>query len=187
MMAGNTQADEPPHDRADQRDLRDLIDIERARDGAAIRSAQFWNSQAERESMTLRGRLGAAAECGEKVRLTLRSGSVHHGRIVAVGADVVAIARTHGSMTLIALPQVASMRSSERVLVTDAVEPSSETMHNRIVSLAGNRAEVRVLLVCGAEESGTVMACGDDMFVVRNHAREYSYVSLDALSEIVVL
>lgn len=180
MAAGNSPEARELHD------LRELIDAERASAGAAARSAQYWNSQAESESMTLRGRLGAATESGETLRVTLRSGSVHHGPIVAVGADVVAMETPAGSVALIASGQVASVRSNGRTLVTDEPRLSSETLHDRVAALAAMRAEVRVLLTSGTEESGTLVACGVDVFVVRNRTHELCYVALDAVSEIVV-
>ena len=125
--------------------LQELIDTERADAGAEQRAAEFWTQRIETEAMTLAGRLVAAAERREFVRLSLVNGNTRHGIVTSIGSDVFALnpsvsSRAMSSIVrdelvkspstftfrrvLIAIDQLATLRVDSQALVTHDATPT---------------------------------------------------------------
>lgn len=167
--------------------LRDFLDDGRASEGATARSALFWRGHIEAESSTLVGLLVFCVETGEKVRVTLRNGTVRHGQVLSVGLDVLRLATDNGCGNLVAVDHVESLRGrSKRLTASDrTAEPT--TMREQLGKIAEQRASVRVVMRSGAEEHGVLVGCGSDMCILQNEQREHIYVSIPSIGEVAVL
>lgn len=172
---------------SDDQPLQSLLDDERADASAEQRSALFWRERVDQESMTLRGALRAAAQSGASARCVLSSGSVRHGVIGAVGLDVVELQARGGQRVLLALDRLRSVRfPGTRLLASDA-EASASTLRSCLVALAEERADVRLVLDGESDEQGTLVTCGVDVVVLQTFERDFAYVPLSAVGEVVVL
>jgi hypothetical protein len=165
--------------------LRDLIDEERADEGARSRRDRFWLDRVDQESMTVAGLLVAMGERRDLVRLNLRSGAHRIGRVTAVGTDVVAIVDTAGVEILLAIRHIASIRSASTAILAVDTEPVAAILRDQLLALTEERAEVRLVLENNTTESGTLEACGVGVVVLRSRNRELVYVAEAAIAEIV--
>lgn len=164
-----------------------LLDTERSEAATEQRGALFWRDRLDQDTMTLRGVLRAAAECGALARCVLQDGSIRHGLIGSVGVDVVELHDRSGAHVLISLTRVRSLRlPGSRLLATDG-EPSTQTLHSCLVALADDRADVRLNLDGGGHEQGVLNTCGVDVAVLRTADRQLVYVPLGAIVEAVVI
>jgi hypothetical protein len=82
----------------------------RAQDAAEARIRERWLRQAAEEEASFAGLLVDLAENGQPVSVTTISGRRHHGPIVAVGTDFVAIGGPDGRLTLVRTSVVAEVR-----------------------------------------------------------------------------
>lgn len=169
------------------RDVRDLVDHERADDGARIRRDRFWRGHVDQEMMTLSGLLLAMSERGETLRLVLRNGTHRIGRVTAVGSDVVALTETNGTEVLLAMTQIVSLRGQSSKLIAVDAAPCAAILRDQILALTEARAEVRLVLDAGPTESGTLEACGVGVVALRNLAREIVYIAEARIAEIVLV
>ena len=167
--------------------LQQMIDRERSAEGADRRAALFWNTQIDVESMTLSGRLVAAAEHGEPVRITLANGMTRHGLLCSVGADAIDLASLDGTHAIIATDQIATVRSENRKLVRADENAVGPSLRELLIGLAERRATIRIVLRSAGEEAGELVACGADVCVVRGNRRDLVYVAVAAITEVQVL
>ena len=164
--------------------LRDFLDEGRAADGATARSALFWRAHIEAESSTLLGLLVSCVETEEKVRVTLRNGTVRHGWVLSVGLDVVCLSTDRGGGNLVAVDFLESVRIQSKRLTTSDRTADPTTMQEQIRRIAEQRVGVRIVMASGSEEHGLIVACGSDICVVQNAQRELTYLSTTAIGEI---
>ncbi len=166
--------------------LRDFLDDGRATEGATARSAVYWRGQIEAESSTLVGLLVSCVETEEKVRVTLRNGTVRHGQVLSVGLDVLRLATDRGCDSLVAVDYVESLRGQSKRLTASDRTAEPTTMRQQIGRIAEQRAIVRIVMRSGSEEHGVLVGCGSDICVLQNNHREHIYVSIPSIGEVVV-
>lgn len=183
----------PPHSvvmaagPARHNELQQLLDDERVNDGARDRRDRFWLGRIEQEAMTLPGLLIALAESGVGTLITTVGGRTHHGRITAVGIDLVALLDDNGAEVLLPLGRVQSVRTPGRHLIAVDREPSPMTFRDQLLVLTEQRADVRLGLDGGTHERGTLVACGTGVVAIRTANRELTYVSEQHIAEIVTM
>ena len=177
MAAGSARNDE----------LRQLLDDERANDGARARRDRFWLARIDEEAMTLPGLLIALAETGSPAKLALLGGRTHRGRVTAVGVDLVALDDTNGANIVLPLARVVSVRTTDRQLIAVDREPSSATFRDQLLALTEQRVDVRLGLDGGIDERGTLVACGTDLVALRTISGELVYVPENHIAEIVTM
>lgn len=183
--------------------LQQLVDAERASAGAEQRAAEFWNRRIETDAMTVAGRLLAAAERQEFVRLTLANGNTRSGIVTSIGSDVFVLSQSvprRASSPLgteenahrpsapgrvcIALDQLATLRVDNQVLVTHDARPTGGSLRDLLGELSEQRAPVRVYVHSGQEEGGELVHCGVDLCVLRTSTRDLVYISIRAIEEV---
>ncbi len=168
-------------------ELRQLLDGERANDGARARRDRFWLARVDEEAMTLPGLLIAVAESGIRAKLAVVDGRTHHGRVTAVGLDVVALHDANGASVLVPLSRVLSVRTADRQLIAVDREPSLATFRGELLALTEQRADVRLGLDGGTFERGKLVACGTGLVALRTEQGELAYLAEQHIAEIVIV
>ncbi len=165
----------------------------RAQDAAEARIRERWLRQAAEEEASFAGLLVDLAEQGGAVTITTTAGRRHHGPIVAVGSDFVAVGGGDGRLVLIRTsalgevrpaaggrrPQVASGRPDLRG------EGLGVTLAEVLAQAVAGRP--RVAIVLGAVSVvGELRAVGTDVLTVRTDGEPpgWSYVTLASVSEL---
>lgn len=167
--------------------LQHLLDD--ARHGEAVahrRREQSLRMQAT-ESGTLAGVLMDLAERRATASLSLTGGRVARGVIHRLGADVVVMQGMAAETVLVALAAVASVRTEPGTARTsgDRVVRSTATLAALTAELVADRPQV-VLHAGPGSVAGELRAVGVDVATVVQADRTVAYVSLAAVTEVVV-
>jgi len=165
----------------------------RAQEAAEARVRERWLRQAAEEEATFAGLLVDLAEDGRGVSVTTAAGGRHHGPIVAVGTDFVAIGGPEGRLTLVSTSAVAEVRPAAGVRRQRAATGREDATGNALeVTLAEVLAQAvanrpRVAVVLGTVTVvGQLRAVGTDVLTVRTDGEPggLTYVTLASVSEV---
>lgn len=169
----------------------------RAQEAADERVRERWLRQAAEEEASFAGLLADLAEAGSPLVVTTTAGHRHHGPVVAVGSDFVALAPHPGSagdgrLTLVTMASIAEVRPTPGTRIQRAPGRSTGDETRLAVSLAEVLAQAvairpRVAVVLGTVTVvGQLRAVGTDVLSVRTDAEPagLSYSRLSSVSEI---
>ncbi len=163
----------------------------RAQDAAEARVRERWLRQAAEEEASFAGLLVDLAEDGRPVSLTTTGGRRHHGPIVGVGTDFVAVGGAEGRLTLVCLAAVAEVRlpngGRRAVAASSAAERGSLDVTLAEVLAQAVASRPRVAVVLGdVTVVGELRAVGTDVLTIRTdgEAAGISYVMLASVSEV---
>jgi hypothetical protein len=132
--------------------------------------------------------LVAVAERTRPVVVEMLDGRRHRGSPAAVGRDVVELRTDQGTIVLVSLAAIASIRVAGPDLGDVAPTPSPTTpLAAELARLAEDRPRVRaVVLGAAAPITGTLVAAGPHVVTVRLDGGDVAYVPLAALAEVSV-
>ena len=161
----------------------------RAQEAAEARSRERWLRQAAEEEASFAGLLVDLAEDGRPVSLTTVTGRRHHGPVISVGTDFVAVGGPEGRLVLVALAATAEVRPATGTRRPPAAGSGRD---DRGVTLAEVLAQAvatrpRVAVVLGdVTVVGELRAVGTDVLTVRTDGETsgVSYVTLASVSEV---
>lgn len=168
----------------------------RADEAARQRLRGQWLRRQLQEEATLHGVLVDLAERGESVAVQLATGGGRQGRLVVVGRDVAGLALRDGSVVLLALGAITTVRTGPAVPPTmgEPRRPVGLGLAGVLSDLAADRHPVTIGLPHagtggGAQVvAGTLQWVGEDVAVVQGtgEGRVTSYVPLDAIAEVLL-
>jgi len=161
---------------------------------AEARAREHWLRRQAEEEGSLAGVLADLADGGVPVRLHLRAGGPFAGAVRAVGADLVAVAAdaARGSVAIVALAAVSSVRTGPGVRAVTGDRPAGSSSPLRLadvlVGLAAEREPMRVTTTDGETVAGVVGSVGQDLVTLRtgSGAAATAYVPLAAVAAVVV-
>ncbi len=167
--------------------LQHLLDDERHVEAVAHRRREQSLRMQATESGTLAGVLVDLAERRATASLSLTGGRVARGVIYRLGADVVVMQGLAAETVLVALAAVASVRTEPGTVRTsgDRVVRSTATLADLTAELVADRPHV-VLHAGPGSVAGELRAVGVDVATVVQADRTVAYVSLAAVTEVVV-
>lgn len=167
--------------------LQRLLDDEHHADAVAHRRREQALRAQAAESGTLAGILVDLAERRVTASLGLVGGRVVRGAIAGLGADVVVVRGLAAETMLVALAAVASVRTEPGTARTigDRAVRSTLTLADLTAELAADRPHV-VLHAGAGSVAGELRAVGVDVATVVQNDRTVAYVSLHAVTEVVV-
>jgi len=172
-------------------DIERWVADARAEEAAGERVRERWLRQQAEEGGTFAGVLVDLAERGATVTMTVTGGRRHLGRIVAVGADFVALRGDGGPLVLVALAAVARVRPAppERRVTGDdrpGPEPPAEVTLADVLAQAVE-GRPRLSLYLGDDHLvGDLRAVGADVLSVSVDGQfsGLAYARLASVSEI---
>ena len=145
-----------------------------ARADGAVRSRvrERWLGQQAREDARFAGVALDLAERGVGVGVRTTTGTVVHGRIVAVGRDFCALRGDDGTAIFLTLPAIATVRPEAGQLAQDAASdrsaPLDTSLAEVLVALAGERPRIRLVVEGGGDAlAGELRAAGADVLTMR--------------------
>jgi len=165
----------------------------RAREAADARVRERWLRAQAAEEASLAGVLLALAERRETLVLTTAPGRRHRGVVTGVGMDFVAVEGPAGTVTLVALADLADVR-----VIDDGGRPASRTatgdqsgggalgvrLGDVLAQAVGQRPRISVQAGV-ASVVGELRAMGSDVLTVRPDGGAGTvYVGLASLSEV---
>jgi hypothetical protein len=162
------------------------IELAEARLDAAADARRRRRVEAELAAMesSLVTLLAGWATTGAPVVVETVSGRVHSGRVLAVGHDVVLVEAAGGRMAI--RVQAIGAVSSDAEIVIDP-RPSAigtTTMFEVLAGLAGTRETVALVRVGGAQTTGEIEWCGDDVACMATPDRSGRiYLSVASVNE----
>ncbi len=124
------------------------------------------------------------AATGVEVVVHTEAGREHHGRVVGVGADFVALEPVVGPVVAVRTTAVTSISTTELALAGAAVAGSATTMGELARELADRQAEASLVSSTGLVIRGRIEAVGSDAVVVRDTGGRRTYLRVEALSEL---
>jgi hypothetical protein len=160
----------------------------RVDEDARGRARRHWLRTAAEEDASLPGVLFDLAERGATVAVVTIAGRRHHGPVVVVGEDFVALRTGADRHVVLRLDAVATIR-----VVDDGVAPlgdrevaASLLLVDVLIGLGADRLDASLVLTGGDQVSGEVRSVGRDVVVVRPHGAAHgsTYVGLDAIVEV---
>ncbi|MGH9273902.1 MAG: hypothetical protein ACRDZU_04570 [Acidimicrobiales bacterium] len=161
----------------------------RVDEAALQRSRERWLRDAAEQEATLGGVLIDLAERHAGVTIFV-DGRRHHGVIVAIGVDFVALCATAGSDVLLAIRAVDVVRTAPAVeaAVGDRVVSTELRLADVLVELAADRERVRLVTSAGETVTGVLRNVGQDVVVVRTDGdpRGTAYVPTAAVVEVTI-
>ena len=171
----------------------------RADDAAGARTRERWlRHQAEEEAL-FAGVALDLAESGAGVGIRTTAGRALHGRIMAVARDFCVLRQDSGTVTLVALHAVATLRPEPGYrageAASDRAAPVRAGLADVLAALAGDRPRVR-LVAEGASEgvTGELRSVGADVATVRLEGAAPGggdgrtvYVRLESVREVTLL
>ena len=166
----------------------ELLDAARAREAGDSRARRRWLEAAAAEGATLAGVLLDLIGRADPVMLGIEGGATVWAEVLGVGADVVALDRRTGPLTLVPLHRVTTVRTSGRAPLGDRPPPDAPRLVD-LLARSGEREEVVVLnLVDRTIVSGVVDAAGVDVVRVPTEDRRLgpTYVSVGSIGEAAV-
>ncbi len=166
----------------------------RAQEAADARVRERWLRQAAEEDASFAGLLVDMAEDGRPVSVTTTSGRRHHGPVVAVGADFLAVGGPGTRLTLVRVSAVAEVRPAAGSRGSAAASGRGDpdggdglgvTLAEVLSQAVANRPRVAVV-VGGVTVVGELRAVGIDVVTVRTDGESGgpSYVTLASVSEV---
>lgn len=173
----------------------------RAREAAGARVRERWLRAQAEEGASLAGLLLALAERGEAVLVSATAGR-HRGVVTGVGVDFVALEAAAGTVTLVSLGALATVRllsdrgpgrgqagrRASSPATGDTQGQDRRALGVRLVDVLGQAAgqRPRISVQAGATAVvGDLRAVGDDVITVRTDgAPGLVYVSLASVSEV---
>ena len=172
-------------------DIERWVADARAEEAAGERVRERWLRQQAEEAGTFAGVLVDLAEGVATVAVTVTSGRRHLGRIVAVGADFVALRGENGRLVLLALAAVARVRPAPpgRRVAGEAREvtgaPPDVTLADVLAQAVDGRPRLSVHLA-GDSLVGELRAVGADVLSVSvdGQTSGLAYARLASVSEI---
>ncbi len=161
----------------------------RAQEAAEERVRERWLRQAAEEEASFAGLLVDLAEDGRPVSVTTTAGRRHHGSMMAVGTDFVAIAGPDGRLVLVSIGAIAEVRPAagarHPAAATTDRQPLGVTLAEVLAQAVATRP--RVAVVAGeVTVVGHLRAVGTDVLTVRTDGEPpgQSYVTLASVSEV---
>jgi hypothetical protein len=160
----------------------------RVDDDARARARRHWLRTAAEEDASLPGVLLDLAERGATVAVVTTLGRRHHGPVVVVGEDFVALRTGTDRHVVLRLDGVATIR-----VVDDGVAPLGDRevaatllLVDVLIGLSADRLDASLLLASGDQVAGEVRSVGHDVVVVRTHDAPHTttYVRLDSIVEV---
>lgn len=155
-----------------------------------------WLRRQLQEEATLRAVLVDMAERGEPVTVQLVSGVGRHGRFAMVGRDVAGLVLRDGSMVLVAMRAVVSLRTGPAVApsVGEPRRTGGPTLAGTLTDLAADRCPVTLGVVHAGTGggshvvSGTIRWVGHDLAAVEveGEGQATAYVPLHAVVEVLL-
>ena len=167
--------------------LDDWLADAQAREAADERIRERWLRQQAADEAAFAGLLADLAEGGETCVLTTAGARLHRGRVVAVGADFVAVRADGGRTTVVALHSVAVVRpEGERPIVPSAApdQPPGLTLAGLLARAVADRPRVQVQLRDGDALVGELRSMGVDVVTLAPDTGGPAYVRLASISEI---
>ncbi|HEX6419732.1 MAG TPA: hypothetical protein VFZ77_14630 [Acidimicrobiales bacterium] len=164
----------------------------RVDEAVRARARERWLRRQAEEERSLAGVLADLVESGATAEVrTVAPGAVFAGVVRSVGADVLSLATGERSgEVLVSLEAVASVRTRAGAaeVLGDRRRRGAARLADVLVTLAGEREEVRVVTRDGGAVTGTVRSVGEDVLVVAScDARPaIGYVALGAIAAVVV-
>jgi hypothetical protein len=159
----------------------------RVADAVSERRRAAWLARQSGVELTLGRILSGLAERGRPVVVELLDGRRHRGTPVTVGRDVVELEVTGGGRVLVAAAAVASVRAGGSELAgPDVGLPTPSTdLAAELARWAEERPRVLARPRTGAGSlTGTLLAAGSDLLVMRLEGGDVAYVPLAALAEV---
>jgi len=173
-------------------DIERWVADARADEAAGERVRERWLRQQAEEAGTFAGVLVDLAESSATVAVTVTAGRRYLGRIVAVGADFVALRGENGRLVLLTLAAVAQVRpappgrrvAGEAREVT-AAPPPDVTLADVLAQAVDGRPRLSVHLA-GDSLAGELRAVGADVLSVSvdGQVSRLAYARLASVSEI---
>jgi hypothetical protein len=136
---------------------------------------------------TLAGLLVAVAERSRPILVEMLDGRRHRGSPTVVGRDMVELRTDTGTILLVALAAIASVRVTGPEIGDLASSAAGPTTHlaAELARLAEERPRVRTRTIgATAPLSGALVAAGPHMVAVRLEGGDVAYVPLAALAEV---
>ncbi len=161
----------------------------RAQEAAEARSRERWLRQAAEEEASFAGLLVDLAEDGRPVSVTTVTGRRHHGPIVSVGTDFVAVGGPEGRLVLVALAAMAEVRPAADARRSPAAGAGRDDRGVTLIEVLAQAVATRprVAVVLGdVAVVGELRAVGTDVLTVRTDGEPggLSYVTLASVSEV---
>jgi hypothetical protein len=147
---------------------------QRADEAAGGRAREAWLRRQSEDAASLVGVLVDLAERRADVVIHLAAAGEHtvRGTIGAVGIDFIAVIQAAGPTSLVAIGAVSGVRSLGSLAAVEAtgdrLAPLRTGLVDALALLAGDRAEVRLVLVpSGQSVAGQLRAAGSDVLTMR--------------------
>jgi len=175
-------------------DLRSVLAEAGVEEAVMARSRERWLRRQAEEEATMSSLLIDAVERGGPVVVRTVAGRSHHGRLTAVAADCCVLRTSAGTVTLLPLRAVTSLRHGpgrrHREAATSRRSPVAATFVGLLADLAGERPRVR--LACDGNPdvlAGELRAAGADVLTLQQEADPPAivYVRLASVTEVSLL
>ncbi len=129
------------------------------------------------------------AERGSDVSVSTVGGRRHHGSILVIGADFLALRLTTGPELLLTLAGVGSVRTAPLAdpAVGERMYPTDLRLADVLMELAADRARVLLVPADGAESvAGELRSVGRDVVTLRTDGEPpaTAYVPLGTIAEV---
>ena len=173
--------------------LLELLDEARASHAGEARGRERSLRRQAEEDASLTGALLDLAENGSAVTVRTVTGAVHHGVVVAVGADFCVVRAQRGVDLILPLAAVSTVRPhpGERhpPASGDREPPSLVRLLDVLAMMAGERQRVAVGTRDGEQVTGELRAVGSDVVTVALDAdlQALCYLSASSMCEVAVL
>lgn len=158
-------------------------------DEAALgRARERWLREVAEQEATLAGVLTDLAERGAPVTVHLRGGRRHHGTVVGVGADFIAVGPTAsapGAEVLVAVHAITGVQTGPNATIGDRALGTELHLSDVLSELATDRERVAIVSD-GEVVVGELRSVGIDVAVLRTEsdAPSVRYLSLRAIDEV---
>lgn len=161
----------------------------RVDEAALQRARERWLRDAAEQEATFSGVLSDLAERHAGVVIGVR-GRRHHGVVVAIGVDFVALRLSTGAEVLVAIDQIGIVRTSPAAsdAVGDRIVSTELRLSDVLVELSADRDRVRVVTSTDDVVSGILRSVGHDVVVVRTDGEPpgTAYVPRTAVVEVTI-
>jgi hypothetical protein len=157
---------------------------------ASERARQRWLERQATEDATLLGVLIDLAERSRPVAVRSSGGRTARGRVVALGADFVAVREERLGDVLIPTRAIATVRAAPGDVSTVGNRPASlvVVLAEALLELAADRPTV-LLSAANEEHRGNLRSVGRDVLalMIEGERRETIHVAIDAIDHLVIL
>lgn len=159
----------------------------RADEAALARSRERWLQDVAAQEATIAGVLADLAERHASISVEV-GGRRHHGTVVALGADFLALRTGAGADVLLALSALGVVRAAPTVdrALGDRMIATELRLADVLAELAADRERVRLVGASGDTVAGELRGVGLDVVVVRTDGDPpgSAYVPLATLVEV---